>query len=815
MSSTNRPTYLAAVHELLAKHFNEEELKTLCFGLGLDYDNLPAAGKDNKARELVLYLERYNRITELKTMINNLRPDMSWPTTPPSSSTKQLTDFPPISQAHISKRRVVHMSTSPPPIIRNNFPLTQFEKSVLERLFSEAALIEIKNKFDNGYGGCSVLSVRVDDEPQLVKLGPRQEIKSECEGFKTFKKRWSKDLMVLVEKYVIDKNMEWGGLVYNLAGDDIFNINTLYKSIVQASSDKAKIASQLDRLLFEQLDRVWLHHDSKPMKLKDSYEQILPANLLINFFEPSAESPPPTFIDADNPQASKRYPIGTYVCLNNFTLMEIKEEEDKIVLTLNGDVSYRVKLQIWARQSGRFAGTSVGEKISDIYGVVVQTRHQFLQEKVEEVLDYKMCAKVQQLSVLDQELKNPIMHLDSLLHEELIVKKSRIHGDLNLENILVLDELNLIKLIDFRHAREDHILHDILRLETGIITHVLPKFLKEDSNPRELIFAAYQDLHTQQQKPSPYGQDKVSSPTLGIDGLAILRAIRRAVQKSGWLGRSGWREYYLCLVIYLLGSLKYNNVSKEGHALAFWGAACILQLSELFEASYQKPETPPPKLLQPKIDIAQIKRVKEFGVNGSLLQISDECKQDLRAEISHLKEELEHLKYLTNTERFTEVIEYVVRDVRLFNCIKELRIGSNTVLVGNVEYSKDLGQVAGTAHHVLKKIDMEYRANTKWPLITIAGASEKENDLKPLSRSEPQRAAPSDDLTVFTSNGDGKIYTRTNKEPQIIVGDLITLKLLSPSNVLLLETSIVEEEPLNDKALILKYVKVCIEHKVQ
>jgi len=64
---------------ILDKRFDEGELKTLCFDLGIDYDNLPDEGKANKARELIKYLERRNRIPKLVRVGKRLRSDISWP----------------------------------------------------------------------------------------------------------------------------------------------------------------------------------------------------------------------------------------------------------------------------------------------------------------------------------------------------------------------------------------------------------------------------------------------------------------------------------------------------------------------------------------------------------------------------------------------------------------------------------------------------------------------------------------------------------------------------------------------------------------
>ncbi len=62
------------LRELLINHFSFEEIHTLCHDLGVDYDSLGGEGKEAKARELVIYLRRRNRLPELKTEIHRLRP---------------------------------------------------------------------------------------------------------------------------------------------------------------------------------------------------------------------------------------------------------------------------------------------------------------------------------------------------------------------------------------------------------------------------------------------------------------------------------------------------------------------------------------------------------------------------------------------------------------------------------------------------------------------------------------------------------------------------------------------------------------------
>jgi hypothetical protein len=75
--ATSEP--LTELREILATRFDESELRTLCYELCEDYENLPPEGKAGKARELIRYLERRDRIPELVETGKRLRPGISWP----------------------------------------------------------------------------------------------------------------------------------------------------------------------------------------------------------------------------------------------------------------------------------------------------------------------------------------------------------------------------------------------------------------------------------------------------------------------------------------------------------------------------------------------------------------------------------------------------------------------------------------------------------------------------------------------------------------------------------------------------------------
>ena len=72
------PAALAPLRDELARRFTKEELRGLCFDLGVDYDDLPSTTKTGQAQDLILYLERSGRLAELLALCRRLRPTAKW-----------------------------------------------------------------------------------------------------------------------------------------------------------------------------------------------------------------------------------------------------------------------------------------------------------------------------------------------------------------------------------------------------------------------------------------------------------------------------------------------------------------------------------------------------------------------------------------------------------------------------------------------------------------------------------------------------------------------------------------------------------------
>jgi len=81
---------LVQLFEKVDRHFNESELRDLCFQLQTDYEDLTGPGKRDKARELVMLLDRHGRLSDLTTLTTRLRPKVRWQDTPQQAGTTPI-----------------------------------------------------------------------------------------------------------------------------------------------------------------------------------------------------------------------------------------------------------------------------------------------------------------------------------------------------------------------------------------------------------------------------------------------------------------------------------------------------------------------------------------------------------------------------------------------------------------------------------------------------------------------------------------------------------------------------------------------------
>ena len=84
---------LVQFRKLLAEFFNVDELKTLCFDLGVEFENLAGETLEGKTRELVKGCYKKGLLDELLALCQESRPNVTWHDVPPDKEIEiQSTD---------------------------------------------------------------------------------------------------------------------------------------------------------------------------------------------------------------------------------------------------------------------------------------------------------------------------------------------------------------------------------------------------------------------------------------------------------------------------------------------------------------------------------------------------------------------------------------------------------------------------------------------------------------------------------------------------------------------------------------------------
>lgn len=82
--------YLNALFLQVRDYFDESDMRTVCFRLGMNYDDLGGRGRAANIRELLIYLAQNGNLPDLIDICRRDRPAVDWPDPPPSVSQHDL-----------------------------------------------------------------------------------------------------------------------------------------------------------------------------------------------------------------------------------------------------------------------------------------------------------------------------------------------------------------------------------------------------------------------------------------------------------------------------------------------------------------------------------------------------------------------------------------------------------------------------------------------------------------------------------------------------------------------------------------------------
>ncbi len=475
----------------------------------------------------------------------------------------------------------------------NQLDLNDQEKALLQTLFSTHNRIVIETQFRKGFSNSRVLQVRPVDEsgvrrylPAVVKIGPRWLIEQEWRAYQAWVEKILPGIARLEGNPILGERQ--GILRYALVGSGIFPVQSLRDYYQQ--HDANTIRRLLVDRLFKVLGRQWwkAYRSDFSFHLQVDYDSLLPVNLLLE----SVDAPPSAAFHLIEPN---RLPlsaiqVGDYVKIKGFVVTEVELSPQRLTLdlppTAKGPASSIAQVSFGYRL--RLTGVPnieqyrTGQPIDVLSGQVIATRQDILLEQAIKILPKTLNLAAESLPVsANWSLPNPLLAYQDILRQTRPAHRATIHGDLNLENILIDPETSELSLIDFATVRRGHSLHDLLRLETEVVTKLLPATLRQAELPLHTIPTLYHRLHQTTATPDATVVSIPLHPALDKP-FTIIGAIRQAAREH-LFDRTDWTEYYQGLTLYLLGTLKFKNLDEMPESplpkqVAFWGAATAVEL---------------------------------------------------------------------------------------------------------------------------------------------------------------------------------------------------------------------------------------------
>lgn len=379
---------------------------------------------------------------------------------------------------------------------------------------------------------------------------------------------------------------EWAGLRYPLMGSGMFAFQSLREYCRTAALEDIRFV--LENRLLKAIEALLQFNRARAsFSLQASYDPLLPLNLLVQTVAVPAGMKPVLL----TPQVLPGVPLkqGDYVRLEGFVVTKVDLVDGTVTLNVPVEMddpptSYSLRL----KSVPGLASYQADQLIEPIEGRVLETRQERLEMEAKRALGVGFNPAHETLTLPDgTKLPNPLLKLPNLLSQSPHVRVGTIHGDLNMENVLVDPAIREINLIDFAAAREDHVLHDFLRLETEVIVKLITELLAQSNLGAGVIRPFYEQLHQYMLQPTQAPPPNLPHPTLNKP-LTMLALIRTAARRY-FFNPDNWTEYYQGLVLYLLGALKFANLDRMVEApaplpkqVAFGGAAVVLSLIEGF-----------------------------------------------------------------------------------------------------------------------------------------------------------------------------------------------------------------------------------------
>ncbi len=402
--------------------------------------------------------------------------------------------------------------------------LSQEHRQLVGSLFRPYARLVLESEFLSGYSGARTylaLPIRPDgrsDAHTIVKIGETEAIRHEFENYETFVKDTLPPVTARIQQApVAGPGGRQAAIRYTFIAEP-GNPPTSLRQALLANPDPSLLMK-----LFETFGPGWwMQRRPYTFHLAQEYDRMLPTHYVIQ-----PERANGKLLDGRTASSDTRLEIGEYVTLRSFKTIE--RRLDGSSLSLRGEAApglLPLRLR-WLGLADPNGST----------GRVIATRQSLLAGFV---------------SGFDRSgLPDPLACYPALLAETVAGTQSTIHGDLNLENILV-GPGGMVWLVDFAQTREGHPLFDFAHLQAELVAHVIAPQLESAADYLALL------------QGRPVEAAARLQPLLDALHLIAQRCLFNPSQP---------REYQLALFMACLGALKFANLDDHARHFLYLTAA--------------------------------------------------------------------------------------------------------------------------------------------------------------------------------------------------------------------------------------------------
>ncbi|MEZ4709229.1 MAG: effector-associated domain EAD1-containing protein [Caldilineaceae bacterium] len=509
---------------------------------------------------------------------------------PPTPITPPRPSLPP-SATPIEEAPSVQLSPLERQLLR--IALAYYEQDVLTSGQGDGIpKVIVVHKFGAGFSGAVVLLIDPGSgrAPIVAKIGPFGDLQQEYAAYQHLIRLAAPNIAasVLGPPWP-DRNGSGLGILLYIYGSAPRRLpHSLLDYYRQAGG--AATSTVLRNLLLEQGSELWGNTRRERFWLVQEYDRLLPVHLEVSRAEQDA---PDIAFEAGqvDDSALRTLTPGALVRLNGFTLVKFvnapaRGNQAAVTRMLlqapppPGQVSGDLRILLIQPAP---APVGPGETIAQLDVRVDATRQGRLIEIAQEIIP-GFAADAAFLPVQTEMLPNPLLGLDALLDSRAEANWSTIHGDLNLQNILVDPPSGYARLIDFAETRPGPTLFDLHRLIVQIITRLLTGAVAANPalGPESLAYLMH-ELHNSQRA--------AESPVPALQDVYVVLRTLWEISDRYLDQHDGWAFFYNGLRIALLGALRFAELNSAARHLVLVGAAKAAELAQT--AIFNGAEKPP------------------------------------------------------------------------------------------------------------------------------------------------------------------------------------------------------------------------------